>query len=112
MKLNRSSNKQPSFPFRVESGLPFAVSPRSLDRSALREFRMLPDAVMPDRQFLLLRYAEKVALLHQLRRIYKQAMKRNGGAAVYAGTPEGRRAHKQMDQLMLEIAAERTSLCG
>lgn len=98
--------------FRIDSGLPFAVSPRSIESLARRVFRTCPDINEPASQFDLRRYAEKVALLKGLHRTYRNEMKRNGGAAAYAGTPAGRRVHRTMDTLMLQIAAERTALCG
>lgn len=115
MKLNRSFNKhqeQLGLSFRIDSGLPFAVSPVSIESLARRVFRSFPDASLPASQFQLRRYAEKVALLRKLRRIYRFSIRKHGGAAVYAGTPEGRRAHRALDHLMLEIAGERASLCG
>ncbi len=99
--------------FRIDAGLPFAVSPRAIDSLARRVFRCCPDALEPAAQFSLRRYAEKVALLRKLRRIYRAALHKNGGnAAAYAGTPEGKRVHRTMDTLTMQIAAERITLCG
>lgn len=111
--MSNSFRGQLRFPFRIDSGLPFAVSPRSIESLARRVFRSCPDAEQPAGQFRLRRYAERVAMLRQLRRIYRREIRRPGvNAAAYAGTPEGRRVHRAMDDLMLQIAAERTFQCG
>ena len=117
MKLNRSFSshqEQLGLRFRIDSGLPLAVSPRSMASVARREFASTPDASLPERQFQVMRYAEKVALLRNLRRSYRRAVchKAGGSAALYAATPEGRRVHRTMQTLMQQIAAERNSLCG
>lgn len=105
MKLNRSFNsacgEQKVFAFRADAGLPLAVSPRSIERAARREFVGL----LSGDPFSARRYAEKLALLRQLRGRYRNAIRKNGGnAAAYAGTPEGRRVHRAIDELTLKIA--------
>lgn len=115
MKSNRSSSKgQLGLKFRADSGLPFAVSLRSIERGARSQLGTYLKAESSKLLLFELRsYIEKVSLLRELRRKYRLAVRSRGGAAVYAGTPEGRRAHRVIDTLTLEIAAaERTSLCG
>lgn len=115
MKLNRSFSKrqeQLGLKFRIDSGLPLPVSPRLIENAARREFCASPDALLPDRQFKLLRYVEKVSMLRQVRQKYRKAAREVGGVAVYAGTPQGRRVHRAMQILVKQIAAERNSLCG
>jgi len=98
--------------FRPGPGLPFAVSPRSIEHLARRVFDSCPDASEPSLQFRLMRYAEHVATLKQLRSRYRIAARQHGNLAAYAATPEGRRVHRTIDTLTNQIAAERNSLCG
>jgi hypothetical protein len=114
--LKRASSSQIHFSFRATRGLPFAVSTRAIARAARRAFREYP--VRPRSEFALLRYLEGVALLNQLRRQHRAAVRElrragcRGSAAAYACTPEGRRANAAIDALMERIALEQASLCG
>lgn len=84
-----STNGQLAFRFRESRALPFAVSPRRLSRDLRRGLSV------------------ELSVLRQLRAQYRREIRRQGGAAAYATTPAGRRAHRTFETL-----AERALLCG
>lgn len=87
------------------------MSPRRIRRVARR---LLAGCSRPS--FQTLGYAEKVAMLAELRRHYRRALREMRGvriaAAVFAGTPMGRRLHRILDNLSSQISMEQTPLCG
>lgn len=104
--MNRSSNRQLDFHFRITDGLPVPVSPRSIRVRARRRLAQSPMSL----KFNSLEGAERIALAEQLREKYRREL-RGKNAAEYAGTPEGRRMHRALDLLALEIV-EAETLCG
>ena len=106
MNLNRSSsNAQLDLKFRQLCGLPLLVSPRAIEK---RTRRLAADGEV---SFVAARQAERIAFLQVLRRQYRRVTA-GRNAAAYAGTPAGRRTHRLIDSLTLEIAQERTAQCG
>lgn len=101
------SGKQLGFHFRITDGLPIPVSPRSIRSRARRRLAQSPVRLA----FESFEGAERIALAEQLRTRYRRKL-RGTNAAAYAGTPEGKRLHRTLDALALEIAMERNSLCG
>lgn len=78
-----------AFRFRETAALPFAISPRRLSRDLRKGL------------------SAELAVLRQLRAKYRGEIRRQGGAAAFATTPAGRRAHRVFESL-----SERALLCG
>jgi hypothetical protein len=76
VKSKPLSSEQLSLPFRKTELLPFAVRPRAL--------------------------ANPMTLWRALRRKYAKAVCAEGNAARFAASPDGRRAHRFMDSLVLK----------
>ena len=103
--LNSASSKQLALPFGGIGGLlPFAVRRASLQLAARRQLLALELAPGLASQ----QYLEDVALLLHMRR----CARKQGNAAAFAATPDGRRAHAIIHSLVTRIAAEQIQLCG
>src|SRR5690349_6266091 len=109
MKSNSVSSEQLALRFPVCAGLPFAVAPRRIRRQARQAIVSYP--AESRRWFAVRGYLETLALLEQLRRSYRRAI-RGGRAAAFACTPAGRRLHRTLEVLTARIAAEHAALCG
>jgi hypothetical protein len=76
MSSRRAFSEQLALPFRAAGALPYAVSPRAK--------------------------GDPVKLLRMLRKKYRQTV-RGQNAAAYASSPEGRRAHAALDELVMKL---------